>query len=706
MKTFVILRGLPASGKSTFVKDSPLENYTVSSDKLRRLCGGMNLDLTGKFKENQECNQAVFSVLGTILESRFKHGAFTIYDATNLKREYLTSLKKQAKSYGYRIFIVDFTDVSVETCIARDKRRPVEEQVGAHVIQRMSKYLEDTVPSGMKVIKPNEFVGEVLYRTHNLDGYDAVHHIGDLHGCYSVLEDYLEKQVPLGEEYLLNPKHFFIFLGDYVDRGTENAKVIKFLDCIKDFPNVLLLEGNHEKNLERYVDVNTGVTETLVKGLQKKLCPCFKYTFRDKTVFCSHGGVSNAKVNPIFINTKQLLKGVGEYEEVLDNAMSFKESSQRLIGESVYQVHGHRNAELCTIEMNEFCFNLCDEVETGGYLRCLILDDNGFTPVLTENIVFDKQLSNTFHTVSDMLETLEASPLVRSKKQRGMNVTSFNFTRQAFKGKVWNNTTIKARGLFINTETEEIVVRGYDKFFNLGESPETKDLDGLQFPLRCYEKSDGFLGLMGYDKQSDRVLYCSKSESAGEHSEYFRKLMKQKTHAKELEEYVKGSGCTLLFEVIDVENDPHIIEYSNSKVILLDVVNNSIEFSNYSYDFVKSIANQYGLDYKKQVFEALDLEGLKALVEYGGDILGDCEGLVMEDASGFMFKFKTSYFNYWKHNRTSIARLRKGGTVTETDLANDFVVWVQDKPELWDVDIIKLRQLFLQEVDKSTNISC
>lgn len=329
-----------------------------------------------------------------------------------------------------------------------------------------------------------------------------------------------------------------------------------------------------------------------------------------------------------------------------------------------------------------------------------------FTPVLTENIVFDKQLSNTFHTVSDMLETLEASPLVRSKKQRGMNVTSFNFTRQAFKGKVWNNTTIKARGLFINTETEEIVVRGYDKFFNLGERPETKDLDGLQFPLRCYEKSDGFLGLMGYDKQSDRVLYCSKSESAGEHSEYFRKLMKQKTHAKELEEYVKGSGCTLLFEVIDVENDPHIIEYSNSKVILLDVVNNSIEFSNYSYDFVKSIANQYGLDYKKQVFEALDLEGLKALVEYGGDILGDCEGLVMEDASGFMFKFKTSYFNYWKHNRTSIARLRKGGTVTETDLANDFVVWVQDKPELWDVDIIKLRQLFLQEVDKSTNISC
>ena len=49
------------------------------------------------------------------------------------------------------------------------------------------------------------------------------------------------------------------------------------------------------------------------------------------------------------------------------------------------------------------------------------------------------------------------------------NVCSFNFSRDIFfKGK-WNNLSKIARGLFINTASNEIVARGYDKFFNLEE---------------------------------------------------------------------------------------------------------------------------------------------------------------------------------------------------------------------------------------------
>ena len=53
-------------------------------------------------------------------------------------------------------------------------------------------------------------------------------------------------------------------------------------------------------------------------------------------------------------------------------------------------------------------------------------------------------------------------------------ISSFNFTSKTFKKKNWNDRTVKARGLFINTNNDEIVARSYDKFFAIGERPETQ----------------------------------------------------------------------------------------------------------------------------------------------------------------------------------------------------------------------------------------
>ena len=44
----------------------------------------------------------------------------------------------------------------------------------------------------------------------------------------------------------------YIFLGDYVDRGNQNAEVMNWLYSIMNLPNVCLLEGNHEKWLKDY----------------------------------------------------------------------------------------------------------------------------------------------------------------------------------------------------------------------------------------------------------------------------------------------------------------------------------------------------------------------------------------------------------------------------------------------------------------------
>ena len=43
------------------------------------------------------------------------------------------------------------------------------------------------------------------------------------------------------------------------------------------------------------------------------------------------------------------------------------------------------------------------------------------------------------------------------------NISSFNFTRNAFDKGIWGGLTTKARGLFIDTKNEKIQARSYNK---------------------------------------------------------------------------------------------------------------------------------------------------------------------------------------------------------------------------------------------------
>ena len=77
----------------------------------------------------------------------------------------------------------------------------------------------------------------------DLSKYKAVVHVGDIHGCATVLKYAITE---------IDPDTFYIFCGDYIDRGIENAEVMKLLREWYKLPNVLLLEGNHERWLKKY----------------------------------------------------------------------------------------------------------------------------------------------------------------------------------------------------------------------------------------------------------------------------------------------------------------------------------------------------------------------------------------------------------------------------------------------------------------------
>lgn len=128
MQEFVMLVGIPGSGKSTYASKS---SYTVfSSDAIR-------LELFGD--ENvQDQNYKVFDTLHKRLLRALKAGHSCIYDATNLsssKRigtlDLIESLSKDIK----KTCIIFATPI--EVCIERDSKR--SKFVGEDVINRMVK---------------------------------------------------------------------------------------------------------------------------------------------------------------------------------------------------------------------------------------------------------------------------------------------------------------------------------------------------------------------------------------------------------------------------------------------------------------------------------------------------------------------------------------------------------------------------------------
>ena len=116
--------------------------------------------------------------------------------------------------------------------------------------------------------------------------------IGDLHGeLQSALsvQRYMEKY----------NNHYFIFLGDYADRGPEQIETFNLVMALTlAYPHkVLMLRGNHESD---EIAARYGFYHAVVRGFSSD---AFKYysrvfevlpiaAYRNKSVFACHGGVA------------------------------------------------------------------------------------------------------------------------------------------------------------------------------------------------------------------------------------------------------------------------------------------------------------------------------------------------------------------------------------------------------------------------------
>lgn len=715
MRTLVILRGSPASGKSTWIKKMNLENYTLSADSIRLMFESPILTADKKYRSiSQKNDSKVWQLLFELLDLRMNRGEFVIVDATHSKSSDFSRYNKLCERYRYRRYYVDFSDVPIEECKRRNAEREDYKRVPESVIDKMySRLKTQEKTSGWVEVDKNHFWEQIGLKLFDLNKYTRINVFGDIHGCLNPLKEYFDK-------YPYNENEMYIFSGDYIDRGLQNKETLEFLMTFVGKPNTLFLEGNHEKwlnyfSLEEFDNIKSktflkktmleldSVDKKTIRSFYRKLGQLAYFEYGNNRYLVTHGGINYMPDQLQLVATEQLINGVGDYNVQIDELFDENEKESNII-----QVHAHRNT-FDIDNINEKSYNLEGKVEFGGDLRVLQITKDSREMIKIKNDYFgNPEEVNEFNECKANVEIPILTQLRMSKDVRenelGNNISSFNFTHRAFRNKNWNKTTCKARGLFVDTEKDKVVARGYEKFFNVNEMEETKLEHLLQVfkgKITCYKKENGFLGIMSY--VNGELFLASKSTNEGDYAQYFRNIFDKSNIDKEkLIEYLKQNDVSLTFEVIDIENDPHIIKYDESKIVLLDIIHNDYEFVREPYSEVQKLAKLINCECKIIYIEFNDIREFHRwyLENTDEDNMKheDIEGVVIENGN-IMTKLKFPYYKFWKFMRSLKEQASKKRNIKLSSLsnatANYFYSFLKElDDETLNKDIITLRDLY------------
>lgn len=93
----------------------------------------------------------------------------------------------------------------------------------------------------------------------------SVFAIGDIHGSYIALKTLLEKLKKKGKE------HTYIFLGDYVNKGSNSKKVLDYLIEFSSSHHCVFLKGNHDILMLKARKGKVSYKDWLIQGGDKTL---------------------------------------------------------------------------------------------------------------------------------------------------------------------------------------------------------------------------------------------------------------------------------------------------------------------------------------------------------------------------------------------------------------------------------------------------
>lgn len=727
MRTLLLLRGAQASGKSTWVAENNLEPYTLNADNIRLNIANPVLLENGSIEISQKYNKLTWELLYQYLEMRMQNGDFTIIDATHSDIKLMNKYRDLANTYKYTIYYLEF-DTPLEECLKRNRERIGYKYVPEKVIEKTWEAIKskEKLPNILKKINS---IDEIInFYTADVNEYKKVIIIGDIHSCAEPLKEVLKD---------FSEENLYVFVGDYFDRGIQAVETFKIMLDLLEKPNVILIEGNHENNsVKKFINDEEKYTKSFnettlqpllkefeleyikvgLKKIYKRLRQCYAFEFRGKKFLCTHGGLPLVPKLAL-VSAREMIKGVGRYETEIGEIYS--ENYKKGLCQDFIQVHGHRD-----INDGEYSYCLEGRVEFGGELKVLTIHNDGnIEKYGIKNDVYNRGLSipttnshekiEKFQTQNDLINEMIANSFI-TVKECDYNLISLNFNRDAFNRKKWNDLTIKARGLFVDRDSGEVKIRSYNKFFNYGER--NINLGYLKkyatYPIKVFKKYNGFLGLASII--NGNIVLATKSTTNGTYKDIFQSIWdKVEDNVKKLlKQTMMENNCTVVFEVVSPEYDPHIIKYDKEHLYLLDFIENKLDINTHNIDLefsenlMKKIQFSSDLLTKKELVTKLEnYDELYHFLDEKAKSLEEFEGYVLCDNSGLMFKFKLPYYNFWKERRRWLERYRsalskgKKVEVTEKDEHRHFKKFLLKlgKDKLQGLSIIDVREMYEKE---------
>ena len=151
VKYFFITRGIPGSGKSSFV-EKYLSNIAtiVSPDNIRIKLNGIVETKDYGLQISQKNSDDVWKEVFSELTSSLSKNRLTVLDATSLNNIQLERYLKLAEEYDAKLVIIDFSSISLDECKWRNSlRHPEYKRVPETVIDNM--YIKLQKPLSTKI---------------------------------------------------------------------------------------------------------------------------------------------------------------------------------------------------------------------------------------------------------------------------------------------------------------------------------------------------------------------------------------------------------------------------------------------------------------------------------------------------------------------------------------------------------------------------
>lgn len=784
MKKLIILRGAPGSGKSHTIHQLGLNNHQLSMDAIRRVIGGVDMLSDGTWSITQAHNQRVAAQFKQLIAERMSRGETLAIESVFAYIKDLEEIMRLARDHRYDVAIIDFSSMPQEQIIAQNQQREEINRLNESAMERWLEAVKNQGPVP-KTLAPLvvqwDADGAYLDRVKDflvvpvldISSYDKAVFIGDIQGCADPL---------IGKGGLLEggfkEDTFYLFMGDFLDRGPQNGEVMRWIvnEALPRHGQVRWLHGNHEDHLHRWARgwpavsaefqdrtlpqlIKAGITPKDADAVCAKADEVLLLNWRGQKIMATHAGLPTVPPRLGMVSGYQLSHGTGSWSDPVDYQFS------RLAPSGWMQVHGHRNHKSQKVIATPESINLEDGVDKGGALRAAILDENGWTPVEIPNEHFVdirmrrpkkhadwapswlSEPRNTKMPDEVLTQMREHSGVQESISKTMPHIASLNFTRHVFFEKSWDDVSVRARGLFFDRNTGEVVCRGYDKFFNIGERVETtmESLSQtLKFPVVAYLKENGYLGNLGFDDTTKQLVFASKSTPDSNFAAWFKEIFEATTtevDRENIRRFMRNFECSMVFEVIDPVRDPHMVDYAAPKLVLLDVFHRSISGQKLPYDDLKKVGASLGLEVKQRAMKFSNFDQMKGFLDSKeGDLNWrfegkDIEGFVFEDASGFQTKDKATSYSFWKDMRGTKDRLvrllkekdeiaerpnqkRAEIALYEVDkkieglynrkphpLSRLFIQWLREQPkEHLQQDILTLKKEFMVAVNPSEDI--